>query len=303
MKPALQVILCLAAAAVVGAVESAVKAPFVILNATAWTPPLDAVDMRRMAAGQPPLTYASINLGFSERDSGQFSYSCGSCDKWHAPWPRIDCRFMIGSPFTVKDLLVSEDLSGAIVVLDEHGVTKSIASREKIAFLRQEKNVIISDLYWIYDCEHGPDGEMQPVKGAPPIVIRRIKELPTPDPTALARFEVAYIFPGSGELDMVTLIECEANENRTQSTISTYQDNKVDETKLLERDILQRVTGDEAGTYKQIRRKEVPMKDGSIKTEQHVIEVWQVDKAGVRSRLSIEDLLKVPDDEPAGETI
>lgn len=265
--------------------------------------PLDAADLKRMAAGMPPRV-VSIYSTSSEPWSGWFTFACESCPDTnrHRNLSRLQFLTSCQSPFTVAAVVHPEEPQGGRFARGADGGIQQLTTTKDCSLVSTEKGAIIVERYHTMDCRTQADGLM----------------VPLPDAIRQARFEIRELTAGPGKdhrtFEIIgteaagnSVMTAEHSERKGQVQLFTllYRGHEAKPEALVHRGMLQRVVWPEGPGYRQIRKEESAGPDGPLKVTQHAIESWRVAPDGTRKMVEKQVLVapdKPADDNPPAES-
>ena len=259
--------------------------------------PLDASDLKRMAAGMPPKV-VSIYSTSSEPWSGWFTFACDSCSaaNRHRNLSRLCLVTSCQSPFTVAAVVQPEDPQGGRFSRGADGAIQQLSTTKDCSLVSTAKGAIIVERYHTMDCRTQANGLM----------------VPLPDAVRQARFEIRDLTADPGKdhrkFEIIgtekagdSLMTAEHSERKGQVQLVTqlYRGRAAKPEALFKRGMLQRVLWPEGPGYRQIRKEENAGPDGELKVILHVIESWQVAPDGTRKMVEKQEL--VAPEKPAND--
>ncbi|MEI6674333.1 MAG: hypothetical protein WCO57_04055 [Verrucomicrobiota bacterium] len=255
--------------------------------------PLDAEEMQRMAAGIPPQIMMIYPLS-SSNDPGFFSYRCGSCGGKSGHHNRALIQFIITqhAKFSVAGLLLPKEALGMRVLRGADGGIQQVATMKDCYFTSQDNDVIVTERYFVSDCETTAEGRMQLLPGAVCVSRCEVREWAADPAKGIRTFEMKL--SGKAEKPATYVREFQETKGRVQITDFNYNGDKPSPENLTSRGTLQRVFWNEGPGYRQIDKDEVRMPDGTWLITQHSITSWRVDKEGRRHLVDTQELEAPP---------
>ncbi|MBN8459709.1 MAG: hypothetical protein J0M04_17910 [Verrucomicrobia bacterium] len=241
--------------------------------------PLEAADMKRMAAGQPPRMVLFFTIASDSR-SAWFGYSCDECkiNSVHRGAPQLCVSVNFGSPFTPAALLDADDGQGARFLRDADGAIRQMSTTKETFFVTADKDAIVVDRYRNYDCAVEPDGSMKPLPGVKRVTRTEIRENKEENTKEARRFSVT-----GNDMNGVFRFMLEVGESkgvsRTFSEFYRTSDGGPEE--LVSRNTTVRTPWKEGSGYRQTLKSEKSV-GGTVQLVEHVIESWQVAPDGSR---------------------
>jgi len=257
-------------------------------------PPLDAVDMQRFAQGIPPRVWCFPLIAY-DAWPGFFAFRCGECGGrcYHNSNTFLEIGLGQHVRFSVADLIGLSEAQGMRVLRGPDGGIQQAESAKNVYFIRQEKDVIVTEKYMAFDCEATADGSMKPLPGAECRSGLELREL-APDPAkGIRRFQILVLHEASGTVTLI--FEFQETKGRAQFVKYNYKGDKISPENLRAQTSFQRVFWKEGPGYRQILKHEVRQPDGSLQLTEHTIASWHVAKDGSRKLVETQKLVDPPE--------
>ncbi len=255
--------------------------------------PLNAEEMQRLAAGIPPQIMSVFPLS-STNDPGFFSFRCGSCEGQltHHNIASIQFKITQHAKFSVAGLLLPREALGMRVLRGADGGIQQVATMKDCYFTSQDKDRVVTERYFVSDCETTAEGRMRVLPGAVCLSRCEVREW-TPDPAkGIRTFEIKVL--GEQKGTAIYVMEFQETKGRVQVTSHNYKGEKPGPENLTSRGSLQRVFWNEGPGYRQIAKREVLRPDETWLITQHTITSWRVDKEGRRHLVDTRELEAPP---------
>jgi len=257
-------------------------------------PPLDAEEMRRFAQGIPPRVRLFPFVSYDSY-TGFFCFRCGehSGRVNHRNCPYLQLNLTENVKFTAAEVLVPAEAQGMRVLRGPNGELQQVVNMKDCYFISQDKDVIVSERYYVYDCETTPEGRMKVLPEAVCLSRLEIREL-APDPAKGMRTFKAQVF-GEKQGTLTFLYDFQETKGRVQVMVHQYKGDQISPETLTLQNSFQRVFWKEGPGYRQILKVEVRQPDGSLQLVEHTIASWRVAKDGSRKLADTQKLVAPPE--------